>query len=127
MSIEEVSDPVCERASRLLAALAPTVSNTVGLPASRNMASVSNNACPSVKLSRYTATTRVASCAARSASSSDAETSDWLPIDTNREIPTPWRAPMVAISVASWPLCETTAMGPGVSRPQTSCSRVAES
>ena len=111
------------RATRALAVLAPTVSSTVGLPEDRSVLSVSKSASPLVKLSRYSTITRVASWSARSARRSAAVTSDWLPIETNRETPMPCRCAMAASSEPSCPLWETIAIGPGSRLPHISCVR----
>ena len=97
----DVIAPVWDRAARWLAALAPTVISSTGLPASVSTRMAARRPWPSANDSTYTATTAVSGWSARSASTSGAVTSTWLPIDTNREIPTPARAARPAISVPS--------------------------
>jgi hypothetical protein len=126
-SVAAVSAPVWERAAVRLASLAPTVSTTTGLPAARSRVIAASSARPPSKLSRYSTTARVLSWSTRSSSTSTAETSAWLPIETNRETPSPACAASPAISRPSCPDWETIARLPGVNVPQASSSSEAAS
>jgi hypothetical protein len=106
--------PVCASAARRPAALRPTLSATMGLPASSALRARATKWADWRISSRKRAITRVAGSSIRYSITSAVVTIASLPMETSRLIPMAWLRAKASMALARAPLCRTRLTGPAI-------------